>query len=156
MQCRDFPFPHEDGDTLPAESLRMYWWGGSIFRSYCVDRESWIYWREHDTVQDFVEFYLRCKCLLEHMDLDDAEFYAAVDRATSVTQILLYEVLQQRREEDSELCRKWREVLISVKPIWAGAAYSVLKKVGKSDRRKEAIKAVFGPLLEVERTVRLL
>jgi hypothetical protein len=156
MQRQDVPFPHEDGDTLPSASLRIYWYGGSIFRTYCAASEAWEYWRESETIQAFVEFYLRCKCLLVHMELEDAEFYAAVDRATTITQILLYDVLQMKREEDGELCRKWRDAVVAIKSPWIGMAYSMHKKLGTSQTRKEAIKAAFAPLLELERMVRLL
>jgi hypothetical protein len=156
MQCRDHPFPHEDGDTLPSDTLRIYWWGGSIFRTYCLDRWSWESWRNSDTVQTLVEFYLRCKCLLEHLELEDTEFYAAIDRATTITQILLYDILQLKRQEDSELCRKWRDALVSLSGVWTGVPYSVLKRAGTSQTRLAALKAAFEPLLELEGFVRIL
>lgn len=141
LQQTHYAFPHEDGDSLSDVELRGYWWDHYLFADYCRTREDWLTWREDPVVQTLIPFFMRGKCILEHLDfqhcfpttfplrlqekvaaaLTDAfrdrftEFKYGLDRAVTVTQILLYWRLQGSKEFD-DLCRKWRNVVQTVGP----------------------------------------
>ncbi len=136
LQNAQYTFPHETGDGMTDEELRCYWYDRYLFADYCPTREDWIRMRDDPIVSDLIAFFMRCKCMLEHLDfqqctpaptfparvreriaaqLTDAariqftEFMWDMDQIANVTQILLYWRLQggEGAKRTEEACREW-------------------------------------------------
>ncbi len=177
LQHAQYTFPHENGDILTDAELRSYWWDNYLFADYCTDVAVWREKRESEFVQILVPFYMRCKCLAEHLDFQHATpapsfsprirekvvaqltdglqsemgaFQYELDLCITVTQVLLYWYLVgSAAEEEEELCRKWRDAVCSVGCLRPGGL-SQLKRMPAYVQR---VKDIMGDFAEVRALV---
>ncbi len=87
------------------------------------------------------------------MDVSDVEFYAGIDRITTITQVLLYDVLQESRSESEELCQIWYSTLLAMESLWQGTPLSTHRKLPSYAHRIAQLKRGFQPLLELAESV---
>jgi hypothetical protein len=140
LQNTRYVFPHESGDAMTCADLLPYWWDDYLFKEYCSTSEQWLTKRDTDTVKTLVPFFMRCKCLAEHLNFQHAipapsfsprirdkvtaqlteafqaeigAFQFDLDRIISITQIILYWYLVGK-EGIEEICREWRDIVSGV------------------------------------------
>jgi hypothetical protein len=181
MQNTNYRFPHSDGDTLSNADLKTYWYSKYVFAEYCHSQEDWNQLREDPVVQELVPFYMRCKCMLEHLNIQHcfpttfpvrmqkkvaaeltdafceafAEFQYDLDRIATITQVMLYWYLreQARWKEDEDGKEMCRKWRDAVKDLEEGIRLSQLRQMPAYWRHVADLAERFRPLRDLAATI---